>query len=62
MQKVLIALACATLLGITGCAEMEKKKVESLGDWITTANSSQKVLAMCAKSAQISSMTVKNSK
>jgi len=25
MQKVLIALACATLLGITGCAEMDKK-------------------------------------
>ena len=25
MQKVLIALACATLLGVTGCAEMEKK-------------------------------------
>ena len=29
MQKVLIALACATLLGITGCAEMEKKKVDA---------------------------------
>lgn len=25
MQKVLIAWACATLLGITGCAEMDKK-------------------------------------
>ncbi len=25
MQKVWIALACATLLGISGCAEMDKK-------------------------------------
>lgn len=25
MQKVLIALACATLLGVSGCAEMDKK-------------------------------------
>ena len=25
MQKVFIALACATLLGVSGCAEMEKK-------------------------------------
>lgn len=25
MQKVLIALACATLLGLAGCAEMDKK-------------------------------------
>jgi len=57
MQKVLIALACATLLGVSGCAEMDKKADTTPAKPVLSAEAKS---ALTAAQADVKAAQAKN--
>jgi len=57
MQKVWIALACATLLGISGCAEMDKKADATPAKPVLSAEAKS---ALAAAQADVKAAQAKN--
>lgn len=57
MQKVWIALACATLLGISGCAEMDKKAAATPAKLVLSAEAKS---ALAAAQADVKAAQAKN--